>query len=83
MWVPFGTGALAGKMASVFVTTGTQGGGQETTALTAVTQLAHHGMIFVPTVCRVALRYSSYGFFRTHQPTFLVRVQHANKMADE
>jgi NAD(P)H dehydrogenase (quinone) len=27
---------------------GTQGGGQETTALTAITQLAHHGMLFVP-----------------------------------
>ncbi len=25
-----------------------QGGGQETTIMTAVTQLAHHGMIFVP-----------------------------------
>lgn len=26
-----------------------QGGGQETTLLTAVTQLVHHGMVFVPT----------------------------------
>ena len=40
--------ALAGKPAGVFVATGTQGGGQETTALTAVTQLTHHGMLFVP-----------------------------------
>ncbi|CAN6170510.1 unnamed protein product [Urochloa humidicola] len=40
--------ALAGKPAGVFFATGTQGGGQETTALTAVTQLAHHGMLFVP-----------------------------------
>ncbi|AQK84267.1 NAD(P)H dehydrogenase (quinone) FQR1 [Zea mays] len=40
--------ALAGKPAGVFLCTGTQGGGQETTALTAVTQLAHHGMLFVP-----------------------------------
>ena len=30
------------------MSTGTPGGGQETTALTAVTQLTHHGMIFVP-----------------------------------
>ncbi|RCV09113.1 hypothetical protein SEVIR_2G004100v4 [Setaria viridis] len=40
--------ALAGKPAGLFFATGTQGGGQETTALTAVTQLAHHGMLFVP-----------------------------------
>ena len=39
--------ALAGKPAGVFLSTGTQGGGQETTALTAVTQLAHHGMLFL------------------------------------
>ncbi|KAG6542809.1 hypothetical protein Mapa_015713 [Marchantia paleacea] len=39
---------LAGKPAGFFVSSGTQGGGQETTAWTAVTQLAHHGMLFVP-----------------------------------
>ncbi|XP_061339405.1 NAD(P)H dehydrogenase (quinone) FQR1-like [Gastrolobium bilobum] len=39
---------LAGKPAGFFFSTGTQGGGQETTALTAITQLVHHGMIFVP-----------------------------------
>lgn len=39
---------LSGKPAGFFVSTGTQGGGQETTAWTAVTQLAHHGMLFVP-----------------------------------
>jgi multimeric flavodoxin WrbA len=32
----------------VFTSAGTQGGGIETTALTAVTQFAHHGMVFVP-----------------------------------
>ncbi|PIN01216.1 1,4-benzoquinone reductase-like [Handroanthus impetiginosus] len=42
------TQALAGKPAGIFFSTGSQGGGQETTALTAVTQLTHHGMIFVP-----------------------------------
>ncbi|GIL89009.1 hypothetical protein Vretimale_16286 [Volvox reticuliferus] len=41
-------GALHGKPVSLFTSTGTQGGGQETTIMTAVTQLAHHGMIFVP-----------------------------------
>ncbi|CAI9763595.1 unnamed protein product [Fraxinus pennsylvanica] len=39
---------LSGKPAGFFVSTGTQGGGQETTAWTAITQLAHHGMLFVP-----------------------------------
>ncbi|CAL9079626.1 unnamed protein product [Musa textilis] len=39
---------LAGKPAGLFVSTGTQGGGQETTAWTAITQLTHHGMLFVP-----------------------------------
>ncbi|XP_015867018.3 probable NAD(P)H dehydrogenase (quinone) FQR1-like 1 [Ziziphus jujuba] len=39
---------LAGVPAGFFVSTGTQGGGQETTAWTAITQLAHHGMVYVP-----------------------------------
>ncbi|KAL6213554.1 hypothetical protein ACLB2K_013001 [Fragaria x ananassa] len=39
---------LAGVPAGFFVSTGTQGGGQETTVWTAITQLAHHGMIYVP-----------------------------------
>ncbi|TMW90077.1 hypothetical protein EJD97_016223 [Solanum chilense] len=39
---------LAGKPAGFFVSSGSQGGGQETTAWTAITQLAHHGMLFVP-----------------------------------
>ncbi|XP_024163529.1 probable NAD(P)H dehydrogenase (quinone) FQR1-like 2 [Rosa rugosa] len=39
---------LAGVPAGFFVSTGTQGGGQETNAWTAITQLAHHGMIYVP-----------------------------------
>ena len=44
-------GKLMGKPAGIFVSTGSQGGGQETTAMTWVTQLAHHGMIYVPTGC--------------------------------
>ncbi|KAF5745694.1 putative Minor allergen Alt a [Tripterygium wilfordii] len=39
---------LAGVPAGFFVSTGTQGGGQETTVYTAITQLVHHGMIYVP-----------------------------------
>lgn len=42
------TQSLAGKPAGIFYSTGSQGGGQETTPLTAITQLVHHGMIFVP-----------------------------------
>lgn len=41
-------GSLARKPAGMFTSTASQGGGQETTIMTAVTQLAHHGMIFVP-----------------------------------
>lgn len=40
--------SLHGKYAGLFVATGTMGGGQETTAITAMSTLAHHGMIFVP-----------------------------------
>ncbi|QHO27829.1 putative NAD(P)H dehydrogenase (quinone) FQR1-like [Arachis hypogaea] len=42
------TQQLAGKPAGIFYSTGSQGGEQETTALTAITQPVHHGMIFVP-----------------------------------
>jgi len=42
-------GSLVGKPSGLFWSTGSQGSGQETTALTFVTQLAHHGMVFVPT----------------------------------
>jgi len=41
-------GKLVGKPAGIFFSTGTQGGGQETTALTFLTQFAHHGMVYVP-----------------------------------
>jgi NAD(P)H dehydrogenase (quinone) len=40
-------GALVGKIASVFTSTGT-GGGQEMTITSTWTTLAHHGMIIVP-----------------------------------
>jgi len=41
-------GTLVGKPATMFTSIATQGGGMETTLMTAVTQLAHHGMIYVP-----------------------------------
>ena len=40
-------GALVGKVASVFASTGT-GGGQEMTITSTWTTLAHHGMVIVP-----------------------------------
>lgn len=42
------TGGLIGKPAGIFFSTGTQGGGQETTAFTTVTFLTHQGLTFVP-----------------------------------
>ncbi|MFW0697574.1 NAD(P)H:quinone oxidoreductase [Pantoea sp. R13S299] len=41
------SGALFGKVASVFTSTGT-GGGQEQTITSVWTTLAHHGMVIVP-----------------------------------
>lgn len=43
----WGQGALVGKVGSVFVSTGTQHGGQETTITSFHTTLLHHGMIIV------------------------------------
>ncbi|GAU26442.1 hypothetical protein TSUD_294080 [Trifolium subterraneum] len=42
------TQALAGKPVGIFYSTGSQGGGQETTPLTSIIQLGHHGLIFLP-----------------------------------
>ena len=44
----WGAGILHGKPAGVFVSTGSLGGGQETTVINALSVLVHHGMIFVP-----------------------------------
>jgi len=41
-------GALSGKYVGVFISTGTMGGGQESTAIAAMSTFAHHGLIFVP-----------------------------------
>lgn len=40
--------SLYGKFAGVFISTGSLGGGQESTALASMSTLAHHGIIFVP-----------------------------------
>ena len=42
------TGGYHHKHAGVFISTGTMGGGQESTALAAMSTLVHHGLIFVP-----------------------------------
>ncbi|GAB5593350.1 hypothetical protein Unana1_08250 [Umbelopsis nana] len=42
------SGALAGKFTGTFFSTGSQHGGQETTAFTTLVYFAHHGMIYVP-----------------------------------
>lgn len=42
------TGGFWGKYAGVFVSTGTLGGGQESTVIAAMSTLAHHGIIYVP-----------------------------------
>ena len=41
------SGALAGKPAAVFTSTSTQHGGQESTLLSMITPLLHHGMLVV------------------------------------
>ena len=41
-------GKLHGKYAGLFVSTGGLGGGQESTAIAALSALSHHGIIFVP-----------------------------------
>ncbi|KAF2435654.1 flavo protein WrbA [Tothia fuscella] len=41
-------GGFWGKYAGLFIGTGTQGGGQESTAIAAMSTLTHHGIIYVP-----------------------------------
>jgi len=42
------TGGLHGKPAGLFISTGSLGGGQESTAIASLSTLTHHGMNFVP-----------------------------------
>ncbi|MCJ1367765.1 Minor allergen Alt a 7 [Acarospora aff. strigata] len=41
-------GSYWGKYVGMFVSTSTPGGGQESTVISAMSTLAHHGMIYVP-----------------------------------
>jgi NAD(P)H dehydrogenase (quinone) len=45
MWA---TGGYWGKYAGIFVSSSGSGGGQESTVISAMSTLAHHGIIFVP-----------------------------------
>src|ERR1700750_3374406 len=56
-------GKLIGKVASVFTSTATQHGGQETKILSTLTALLHHGMILV------GLPYSAQGQMRLDEIT--------------
>ncbi|KAF1992090.1 benzoquinone reductase [Aulographum hederae CBS 113979] len=42
------SGGYWGKYAGLFIGTGTMGGGQESTAIAAMSTLTHHGFIYVP-----------------------------------
>jgi len=42
------SGGYYGKMAGLFVSSAGMGGGQESTAIAAMSTLAHHGIIYVP-----------------------------------
>jgi len=44
----WGTGGFYGKYAGVFVSTAGPGGGQESTAIAAMSTFTHHGIIYVP-----------------------------------
>jgi len=44
----WGSGGYWGKYAGIFVSTGTMGGGQESTVIAALSTLTHHGIIYVP-----------------------------------
>ncbi|KAH6663292.1 quinone oxidoreductase [Plectosphaerella plurivora] len=42
------SGGFWGKLGGLFISTGTLGGGQESTAIAAMSTFAHHGIIYVP-----------------------------------
>ena len=42
------SGGFWGKYAGIFVSTASQGGGQESTAIASMSTFAHHGIIYVP-----------------------------------
>jgi NAD(P)H dehydrogenase (quinone) len=53
------TGGFWGKYVGLFIGTATQGGGQESTALAAMSTIAAHGMIYVPLGYKTSLSIQS------------------------
>lgn len=68
------SGALYGKIASVFSSTGTGGGGEQTITSTRTT-LAHHGMIIVP----IGYGAQSYSIFPVYAAVLLWRNHHRRR----
>ena len=52
-------GKLAGKYVGLFISSGTQGGGQESTALAMMSTFSHHGLVYVPLGCSRTFSYFS------------------------
>lgn len=52
-------GGYWGKYAGLFISTGTPGGGQESTAIAAMSTLAHHGIIYVPLGYKLTMELNS------------------------
>lgn len=50
-----------------FISTGTQGGGQESTAIAAMSTLTHHGFIYVPLGYKTA--FCKYSFLSSQNPS--------------
>jgi NAD(P)H dehydrogenase (quinone) len=48
---------LDSRYAGIFVSTGTPGGGQESTVIAAMSTLAHHGIIYVPLGYKTSFKY--------------------------
>ncbi|CAG8026895.1 unnamed protein product [Penicillium olsonii] len=53
------TAGYSGKYAGLFISTGTLGGGQESTAIAAMSTLVHHGFIYTPLGYASAFAYLS------------------------
>ena len=51
------TGAYWGKYCGVFVSTGGPGGGQESTVISSLSTLTHHGLIYVPLGYKTSVQY--------------------------
>jgi NAD(P)H dehydrogenase (quinone) len=50
LWID---GALTGKFAGAFVSSGGQGGGQESSFYSALSTFVHHGLVYVPLVSNI------------------------------